>query len=523
MPVHVIPGLSSAARGPAVAGIPVTHRGVAHEFTVVSGHLPPGHPDSLVDWDALGRLRGTLLLMMAVRERCPRSPAALVGGRPRPGDPGRGRLRRVDAGRADRALHARRARRRPATGTRTPAGDHRGRRRRRRGPSRRYTSVRDRGRADRGRPTPATRGSPTTATCATSSCARTSRPSTGCSWPRARRSYAARSRPASAPRSFLMAPRWLDGLADVLTRQRRALLRRQRGAGRAGHRLPRAPRRARLARAPSAAGRRRGAGRARARSLVLEDVVDHTNVGAIFRSAARRSGSTPCCSRRAAPTRSTAARSRSAWARCSRCRGPASRTGTTPCRTCPRRGFTTVALTLADDAVAIEEAVAGAGPGRAGAGLGGPRALARAGSRRPTGARSSRWRRDRLAQRRRRRRGGLLRHRPALSRSALQPTVTGEAGQSSGSCSASRRASFWSFLRQRVDSRSPKTVPACGRSRAAGTAPAGRRRCSSPARRRGPARPPSRSPVGRSDERARAATGSPPRPRRADGPCPRAA
>jgi uroporphyrin-III C-methyltransferase / precorrin-2 dehydrogenase / sirohydrochlorin ferrochelatase len=64
--VRVIPGLSSPLAVPAVAGIPVTHRQVAHDFTVVSGHLPPGHPDSLVDWDALGRLRGTLLLMMAV-------------------------------------------------------------------------------------------------------------------------------------------------------------------------------------------------------------------------------------------------------------------------------------------------------------------------------------------------------------------------------------------------------------------------------------------------------------------------
>jgi uroporphyrin-III C-methyltransferase/precorrin-2 dehydrogenase/sirohydrochlorin ferrochelatase len=51
---------------PLVAGGPVTHRHVAHDFTVVSGHVPPGHPDSLVDWAALGRLRGTLLLMMAV-------------------------------------------------------------------------------------------------------------------------------------------------------------------------------------------------------------------------------------------------------------------------------------------------------------------------------------------------------------------------------------------------------------------------------------------------------------------------
>jgi uroporphyrin-III C-methyltransferase/precorrin-2 dehydrogenase/sirohydrochlorin ferrochelatase len=64
--VQVIPGLSSPLAVPAVAGIPVTHRQVAHDFTVVSGHVPPGHPESLVDWDAVGRLRGTLLLMMAV-------------------------------------------------------------------------------------------------------------------------------------------------------------------------------------------------------------------------------------------------------------------------------------------------------------------------------------------------------------------------------------------------------------------------------------------------------------------------
>jgi uroporphyrin-III C-methyltransferase/precorrin-2 dehydrogenase/sirohydrochlorin ferrochelatase len=64
--VQVIPGLSSPLAVPAVAGIPVTHRHVAHDFTVVSGHVPPGHPDSLVDWDAVARLRGTLLLMMAV-------------------------------------------------------------------------------------------------------------------------------------------------------------------------------------------------------------------------------------------------------------------------------------------------------------------------------------------------------------------------------------------------------------------------------------------------------------------------
>jgi uroporphyrin-III C-methyltransferase/precorrin-2 dehydrogenase/sirohydrochlorin ferrochelatase len=75
--VHVIPGLSSPLAVPAVAGIPVTHRHVAHDFTVVSGHVPPGHPDSLVDWEAVGRLRGTLLLMMAV-ENAPAIARALV-------------------------------------------------------------------------------------------------------------------------------------------------------------------------------------------------------------------------------------------------------------------------------------------------------------------------------------------------------------------------------------------------------------------------------------------------------------
>ena len=79
--VQVIPGLSSALAVPAVAGIPVTHRQVAHDFTVVSGHVPPGHPDSLVDWDGVARLRGTLLLMMAVENAAAITETLLAGGR----------------------------------------------------------------------------------------------------------------------------------------------------------------------------------------------------------------------------------------------------------------------------------------------------------------------------------------------------------------------------------------------------------------------------------------------------------
>ena len=79
--VQVIPGLSSPLAVPAVAGIPVTHRAVAHDFTVVSGHLPPGHADSLVDWDAVGRLRGTLLLMMAVENAAAIARSLVAAGR----------------------------------------------------------------------------------------------------------------------------------------------------------------------------------------------------------------------------------------------------------------------------------------------------------------------------------------------------------------------------------------------------------------------------------------------------------
>ncbi|WP_167759180.1 uroporphyrinogen-III C-methyltransferase [Blastococcus sp. TF02A-35] len=77
VPVEVVPGITSAIAVPALAGVPVTHRGLTHEFVVVSGHLPPGHPQSLVDWAAIGRLRGTVVVLMGV-ETAPAIAAALV-------------------------------------------------------------------------------------------------------------------------------------------------------------------------------------------------------------------------------------------------------------------------------------------------------------------------------------------------------------------------------------------------------------------------------------------------------------
>ncbi|MEC4017080.1 uroporphyrinogen-III C-methyltransferase [Streptomyces sp. H27-D2] len=81
VPCTVVPGISSSISVPGAAGIPVTHRGVAHEFTVVSGHVAPEDPRSLVDWSALAKLRGTLVLLMAVERIGPIAAALVAYGR----------------------------------------------------------------------------------------------------------------------------------------------------------------------------------------------------------------------------------------------------------------------------------------------------------------------------------------------------------------------------------------------------------------------------------------------------------
>ena len=117
------------------------------------------------------------------------------------------------------------------------------------------------------------------------------------------------------PRSFLMAPRWLDGLADVLEPTDAPC-----------YVVSEA-----LAEQVTGFHVHRGALASLQRRPL--PTLDQSLVGARQILVARRSASTPSCSRHAAPTPSTAARSRSAWERCSRRRGPASRTGTTRFRT----------------------------------------------------------------------------------------------------------------------------------------------------------------------------------------------
>lgn len=82
VPVTVVPGVTSAFAAPAAGDVPVTHRGVAHEVVVVSGHVAPGDPKSLVDWPSLAKLRGTLVLMMAVQRIDQFAAVLLEHGRP---------------------------------------------------------------------------------------------------------------------------------------------------------------------------------------------------------------------------------------------------------------------------------------------------------------------------------------------------------------------------------------------------------------------------------------------------------
>ncbi|RCV49334.1 uroporphyrinogen-III C-methyltransferase [Marinitenerispora sediminis] len=86
VPVTVVPGVTSALAGPAAAGIPATHRGVAQDVHIVSAHVAPGDERSTVDWAALARSRGTIVALMGV-ERIDRIARALIDGGKAPDTP----------------------------------------------------------------------------------------------------------------------------------------------------------------------------------------------------------------------------------------------------------------------------------------------------------------------------------------------------------------------------------------------------------------------------------------------------
>ena len=61
---EVVPGVTSAIAAAAYAGVPVTHRGVSTHVTIVTGHEDPTKGSTDTDWEALGRIGGTLVVLM---------------------------------------------------------------------------------------------------------------------------------------------------------------------------------------------------------------------------------------------------------------------------------------------------------------------------------------------------------------------------------------------------------------------------------------------------------------------------
>ena len=82
VPVTVVPGVTSAVGVPTAAGLPVTHRGTAQDFHVISVHVPPGDERSTVDWPALAKTGGTLVLLMALERISAVAETLIRHGRP---------------------------------------------------------------------------------------------------------------------------------------------------------------------------------------------------------------------------------------------------------------------------------------------------------------------------------------------------------------------------------------------------------------------------------------------------------
>ena len=90
IPFEVIPGVTSASAVPAYAGIPITHRGVASSFAVITGHKASDRGEPKISWDKLATGADTLVILMGMRNlaeivdqlikhgRSPSTPIAVV-------------------------------------------------------------------------------------------------------------------------------------------------------------------------------------------------------------------------------------------------------------------------------------------------------------------------------------------------------------------------------------------------------------------------------------------------------------
>jgi uroporphyrinogen III methyltransferase / synthase len=78
---EIVPGVTAGVAAPAYAGIPVTHRDAASAVAFVTGHEDPGKEGEALDWEALARFPGTLVLYMGVKRLAANAAALIAAGR----------------------------------------------------------------------------------------------------------------------------------------------------------------------------------------------------------------------------------------------------------------------------------------------------------------------------------------------------------------------------------------------------------------------------------------------------------
>jgi uroporphyrinogen III methyltransferase/synthase len=86
VPFEVVPGITSAIAAAAYGGIPVTHRGLSTHVTIVTGHEDPAKGRTDVEWEALARVGGTLVVLMGAARMGDIAARLIAGGRA-PGTP----------------------------------------------------------------------------------------------------------------------------------------------------------------------------------------------------------------------------------------------------------------------------------------------------------------------------------------------------------------------------------------------------------------------------------------------------
>jgi uroporphyrinogen III methyltransferase/synthase len=80
VPFEIVPGITSAVAVPAYAGVPVTYRGMASSFTIVTGQ--EGEAGVPVEWEAVARVGGTVAVIMGVAKREEIARRLMAGGLP---------------------------------------------------------------------------------------------------------------------------------------------------------------------------------------------------------------------------------------------------------------------------------------------------------------------------------------------------------------------------------------------------------------------------------------------------------